>query len=678
MSKPSLDRFFGPGGLLASVIGGYEDRPQQIHMARAVAEALERRSVLLAEAGTGTGKTWAYLVPALLSGRRVVISTATKNLQEQIVQKDLPVLLGVLKDKVRVCLMKGRANYLCLHRLEQQKVTPAFRTSTDRARLADVVRWAGETDTGDRSELDGIPDDSDLWRELSVNAEQCLGSSCDSFDECFMTRLRRRALDADLIVVNHHLYFADLSVRERAYGEILPYHDAVILDEGHEVPDIAGDYFGRRVSQFRLAELARDIARETASSKLIDAELSRAAERLLSGSRALFDALSRFLGDDSVWGSGIARRVRLPPAAETGGLDEEVLAALTEIEERARTLAEQGPGIASLAERSRTLSEEMRFLLERADPKYVYWCEFREGRASLSASPIDVSSLLADTLFVPDRAVIVTSATLSTSGTMEYMSRRLGVPDAAQILFDSPFDYGRQALLYLPPGMPEPSGPSFFDAAAEEIRRILEVTRGRAFVLFSSFRHLDELHARLTGAVPYRLLRQGDEPKSALLRQFRENIGSVLLATSSFWQGVDVEGEALSCVIVDKLPFAVPTDPVVAARSEAYRMRGEDPFLSYHIPEAIISLKQGLGRLIRSRSDRGVLVVLDRRITQRPYGKAFLKSLPPCPVTSSLDDVKAFFDPSRLSGSRSRETAGPAEKRNTRRASGDSRRDIPV
>jgi len=677
---PALPRIteetFAPGGPLARTIPDFEPRAGQVQMATAVASTFERGGVLLAEAGTGTGKTLAYLVPAILSRERVLVSTGTKNLQEQIYFKDIPALRDALGVPFTATYMKGRANYLCLHRLDQ--LTDGTGPPVHDVFLPMIREWAATTDTGDRAELVDLPEDLPFWNEVAATADTCLGQECPRYDACFVTKMRQRAAASDLVIVNHHLLCADAAVRQNAYGEVIPACHRAIVDEAHQLEDIATQYFGYSVSTWRLEEFARDVERTLTAiagdDRRAHGDLTKSIEKLRDYARAFFNELtfavrasSRARGEERIRVSADMLQPALEAASDlTGALDiiRGVLAEIVRL--KADTTDEddnehddanvrsvrlqpdrggrlQRDDIEALARRAGELRDELRMLLRADDPEYVYFVELRGRGVFLRASPIDVSAIVRELLLDKMQATVLTSATLSVDGTFEYIRDRLGIRDADEVRLASEFDYGTQAILYLPPRMPEPRSDNFAAAAGREVTEILKRTQGRAFVLFTSYASMRAVQAIAEMALDYPILSQGTAPRSQLLRQFRETPHAVLFATSSFWQGVDVVGDALSCVIVDKLPFASPGDPITAARIDAIRARGGDPFGEYQVPLAVLTLQQGLGRLIRHRRDRGVLAVLDPRIRTKGYGRRFIASLPPAPVVHDLARVEAFF-----------------------------------
>lgn len=627
--------FFARGGPLSRVLPEYEERPAQRKLSEAVAEVLDAGGLLLAEAGTGTGKTLAYLLPAVELGQRVVVSTGTKNLQEQLVSKDIPILAQALGRGLNVAVMKGRANYLCLLRFSSFSKAGTFGRIDELPAFKAVEAWAPLTATGDRAEVPELPDSVEFWREVSASSENCIGQSCSLFEACFVTKMRQRALEADLVVVNHHLLCADLAVKDGSYGQVIPEYDTLILDEAHLIEDVATQYFGVQISTHRVEDLCRDVERELKAGQL-DAREARAE---VEGVRLRAD---RLFGQLARTPSG-----RLAPGWMTPRLIEESLGLLQRLEGlRTSLLAvpDRPEPLSALAGRVLALAGELAFLLKADTNDHVYYVETRGRGVFLRAMPIDVSSRLKDVLFDQLRAAVLTSATLAVDGGFSYVKDRLGIEPTLELLLPSPFDYEQQAVLYVPRHVPDPTAPGFADAAAEQVVELLELSRGRAFVLFTSYANMNAVAERIAGRVEFPLLMQGEAPKEQLLDAFRETPHAVLLATASFWQGVDVAGEQLSCVIVDKLPFASPGDPVVSARIERLRSRGANAFGEYQVPVAVLMLKQGLGRLIRTASDRGILAVLDSRLLRKAYGRRFLESLPPARLVHDLAEVARFMD----------------------------------
>jgi ATP-dependent DNA helicase DinG len=627
-------RFFGPRGALSRVLPGYEERPAQQQLADAAREVLTEGGTLLAEAGTGTGKTLAYLLPAVELGRRVVVSTGTKNLQEQLVNKDIPILARALGRDLNVAVMKGRANYLCLLRFGSFTKAGSFRRLEEIPLFRAVEDWAPATDTGDRAEIEDLPDGVDFWREISAGSENCIGQSCTEFDACWITRMRQRALEADIVVVNHHLLCADLAVKESSYGAVIPEYDTLIVDEAHLLEDVATQYFGKALSVHRFDDLCRDVERELGAARLDARDVRAEVEAVRHRAEGFFRLLTLEKGQRLREGWMSART-----AEEAGAL----LSRLEGLKISIQAMTERPEPLNALTLRVQEIQERARFLVAAEDDTHVYFVESRGRTVVLRATPIDVSGLLQELLFDEVRSVVLTSATLAVDGGFSYLRERLGLRPTRELTLASPFDFTSQAVLYVPRNVPEPQSPAFVDAAAREVRELLDISRGRAFVLFTSYANLNAVAERLAGEVPYPLLLQGEAPKPILLDLFRKTPNAVLLATSSFWQGVDVVGEQLSCVIIDKLPFASPADPVVSARIDRLRNRGGNPFADYQVPGAILTLKQGLGRLIRSAADRGILAVLDSRLVTRSYGRRFLDSLPPAQLVHHLAEVRAFF-----------------------------------
>jgi ATP-dependent DNA helicase DinG len=655
-----MQQIFGPEGLISKAHPEYEHRPGQIQMAEAVVRAFEQRHHLIVEAGTGTGKTLAYLVPAIAaacgSGARVVISTGTKNLQEQLMDKDIPFLSDVLPAKFRAAVMKGRNNYACLHRIKRAESMPVLEGLDEIDHFDEVFRWVTQTPTGDRAELSNLPENLPFWRHIDARSDTCLGQQCADFEPCFITRMRQRAIDADIIVVNHHLFFADLALRNGAYGSVLPDYAAVILDEAHQIEDVASEYFGSQVSTYQIDDLLGDAGMLKLEDRETERELTRISARIQRFADAFWASFRE--------GRGLEGRFALTPgkrgprlregaeADETSALPANASSdayhaldnALNRLETTLAALPEAPADAESIVRRTRQLRFDLNFIIKGEDKKFVYWLERRGRGVFLRASPIDVSGLLQDKLFEKIPTVVLTSATLSSGGNFRFIRERLGLDKAEEMIAESIFDFEHQALLYLPLHMPDPRSPQWASAAAEEVIKIVNATDGRAFVLSTSLAGMNELFERVAAQIDYPCFVQGSSSKGALLKKFRGTPNAVLFATSSFWQGVDVRGEQLSCVIIDKLPFAVPSDPVVAARQRYIEEQGGSSFYEYSVPQAIISLKQGLGRLIRSTTDRGVLAVLDPRLRTKMYGQTFLQSLPPCRITSEIGELRRVFE----------------------------------
>jgi ATP-dependent DNA helicase DinG len=644
-----LYQFFAPGGVLSKTHPAYEFRRGQLQMAQAVEQALEEKRHLIVEAGTGTGKTLAYLVPVIRSGKRVVISTGTKNLQEQLFHKDIPFLEQALfpngEGKLNVCYMKGRNNYLCRKKLYDLTDQPVLSGLKEIEHYRAIAAWEKTTQTGDRSELAGMPEASALWFKLDARSDTCIGQKCSSWEKCFITEMHRRAMESDIIIVNHHLFFADLAIKQQAEyapdAGILPEVGAVIFDEAHELEDVAGGYFGVAVSNSRFEELCRDVEAALQRNHMLSASLSGALKSLRDRSMFFFALLPP--GDGR-----FAFENRREFLEENGDEFLALQQALQRLNSELEMLPSKPEEVFNFARRSQELQVQLAFLMESEDRNTVFWIERRRGgrdkqNVFLQATPIDVAPILRTTLFDKLECAVLTSATLAVGGGFEYMRRRLGLEHVRELVLPSHFDYETQAMFYVPPDLPDPRTPQFGGKAADCIRKLLEITRGRAFVLFTSYAQMNDIYQRLLGTIEFPMLLQGDAPKSALLEEFRLTPNAVLFATSSFWQGVDVQGEQLSCVIIDRLPFAVPSDPVVAARVKAIDEEGGNAFFQYQVPAAVITLKQGFGRLIRSLHDRGLLALLDNRILKKQYGRTFIESLPNYKKTTDVRQVEEFF-----------------------------------
>jgi len=659
---------FSESGALARVVDGYEPRDGQRRMAAAVADVIQHGGTLLSEAGTGTGKTLAYLIPAILSRQRVLVSTGTKNLQEQIFFKDLPALSRALPVPFTATLMKGRSNYLCLHRWEMYRDGVEGNTSAggrliesgDEVVLPILKKWVAATTTGDRAELKDLPEDLPMWKGLSAEAETCLGATCPRYGDCFVTLMRQRALESDVVIVNHHLLCADAAIRQSTFGEVVPTCPTLVVDEAHQLEDVATQYFGVSFSNYRVDDLVRDGERLLSGTPRDVEDLARALQRVADRSRAFFSALSTEralkVSEARARYTAEAMQEHFEDGMMLAGALEGLEATLALATKRTSNDSNDSNGsndsndpndsnelAASVRRRAGDVRSDLRFLMRADDPDFVYYVEARGRGLFLRASPIDVSRTVREALFNRFRSIVLTSATLAVDDGFSYVKGRLGLREAEEVRVPSEFDYRRQALMYLPRRMPPPKSPLFAEAAARETIELLKRSRGRAFVLFTSYAVLRTVQQFVEMSLDFPIFVQGSAPRSVLIDQFRSTPNAVLLATSSFWQGVDVVGEALSCVIIDKLPFASPGDPVVAARIDALTAEGGDAFSDYQVPLAILALQQGLGRLIRHRTDRGVLAILDPRVKTMGYGRRFLTSLPPAPVTHDLDAVARFF-----------------------------------
>jgi len=645
----SLQQFFGPGGVLSRVHPAYEFRRGQLQMAQAVEQALEQKRHLIIEAGTGTGKTLAYLLPVIRSCKRVIISTGTKNLQEQLFRKDIPFLEKALfpegQGKLNVCYMKGRGNYLCRKKLYDLAGQPVLSGLEEVEHYRAISDWEKVTETGDRSELAALPEASALWHKLDARADTCIGQKCSAWEKCFITEMRRRAAESDIIIVNHHLFFADLGIKQQAEDApdagVLPDAGAVIFDEAHELEDVAGSYFGVTVSHARIEELCRDVEIGLQRNHLLSASISGTVKSLRERALFFFSLLPQGEGR-------FAFENRREFLEENGDEFLSLQHCLQRLVAELEGLHSKPDEVFNFGRRAQELQVQLGFLLESEAKNTLFWIERRRGgrdRQSvfLQATPIDLAPILKSCLFDKLEAAVLTSATLAVGGGFEYMRRRLGLEYVREVILPSHFDYQNQALLYVPPDLPDPRTPQFVPRAADRIGQILQITRGRAFVLFTSYAQMKDIYQRLLGELDFPMFLQGDAPKTALLEEFRLTPNSVLFATSSFWQGVDVQGEQLSCVIIDRLPFAVPSDPVVAARIRSIDAEGGNAFFQYQVPAAVISLKQGFGRLIRSLNDRGLLVLLDNRILKKTYGRIFVESLPAYRRTTDVKLAEEFF-----------------------------------
>jgi len=636
LSPEGLEEILGPEGSLARALPGFAYRDQQLAMAEAVQAAIEDGEILLTEAGTGTGKTFAYLVPALLSGRKVVVSTGTRNLQDQLYLRDIPRLREALALPAKIALLKGRSNYLCLHRLETSVTDPRARSARTADLLATIRRWAHGTRHGDIGELSGIPEDAGIWPLVTSTTDNCLGTDCPVYEKCFLVEARRRAQEADLVVINHHLLCADFALREEGFGELLPHADCFIIDEAHQLPEVANQFFGLTVSARQLQELVRDTdveyQREAGDQPAIT-EATTALDKAVRDLRLLFGVDER---------RGAWRELAAAPHL----LDTMVSLShrLAAVVEALESVSGRGKGLDGCLSRAEELGRVLALVTtdEHAEGA-VRWFETTRLGFRLSRTPLDIAEPFRSQMERLAASWIFTSATLAVGESFAHFQRQLGVEQARTERWDSPFDYPQQALWFVPRGMPDPRAPGYTAEVVEQALPVLEASGGRAFMLFTSHRALQEAARLLEGRIDYPLLIQGTVPRNELLERFRELGNAVLLGTGSFWEGVDVQGDALSCVIIDKLPFAAPGDPVLQARLDAIRKRGGNPFMDYQVPQAVIALKQGAGRLIRDGSDRGVLMTCDPRMLSRPYGHVFLGAMPAFGRTRELEAVQRFF-----------------------------------
>ncbi len=635
MRHLSARELLGPDGPFAKEVPGFAPRESQQAMADAVEEAIADGHSLIAEAGTGTGKTFAYLVPALRSGKRVIVSTGTKTLQDQLFHRDLPRVREVLGARLRTSLLKGRANYLCLYRLDQTHKEGRLASREQATHLQATRAWALRTSSGDRGEFADVPEDSPLWPRVTSTAENCVGAECPMFADCFVVKARRAAQEADVVVVNHHLLFADLAIKQEGFGEILPGANAFILDEAHQIPELAGQFFSSSVTSRQITELANDALAESGSVSGALASLRESVEAIAPAVKKARHSLDRLAPK----GGFAAIENDADVQSDMHALND----ALRALTDAVGKQAERSRGLASVHERAENLHQRLQDVTDGSAGEAVHWYELSPHGFAFHATPLDLAPPLRALREQSNATWIFTSATLSVAGEFQHFSRQLGLDDPVAMSLASPFDFTRQALAYVPKGLPEPNDPSYTECVVAAARPVLDAARGRTFMLFTSHRALRRA-AELLVDIPYPLFVQGTAPRHQLLTEFRESGNGVLLGAASFWEGVDVAGEALSCVIIDKLPFAAPDDPVLEARLSALRESGGNPFFDWQVPAAVIALKQGAGRLIRDIADRGVLMLCDPRITSRAYGKLFLKSLPPLPLTRELGDVQKFFD----------------------------------
>ncbi len=633
--KAALQSAFAPEGALAGRIPGFKLRTGQLEMSEAIGEAIERTGILVAEAGTGTGKTFAYLVPALLAGGKVIVSTGTKTLQDQLFDRDLPAVREALACGASTALLKGRSNYVCLYRLRRAAGEGRFATRDETIQIRKIEHFAGVTTTGDRADLADVPEDAPVWAQATSTRDNCLGQSCPDYKDCFVMRARKNALAADIVVVNHHLFFADLVLREEGISELLPACNTVIFDEAHQLPETARMFFGETISSAQLVELARDVRLELRAAGGASPELERVATRLEKAARDLRlvfgEPAARFSWSQALRLSGYADAL------------EKLNGALRLLEEGLVAQEGRAEGLDACARRAGSARLILVRLREVELATEVRWVEVFNHAVQLHITPLSSAELFRRQMSDHPRAWIFTSATLAVGDDFGHFTRELGVGEAQTRRWASPFNFPQQALLYVPKALPEPNEAGFTEAVVQAALPVLHASQGRAFLLFTTLRALRKAHELLRDRIPYPLLVQGTGSRSQLLSRFRALGNAVLLGSQSFWEGVDVRGEALSLVVIDKLPFAPPDDPVLAARIEGIRSQGGNPFNDLQVPQAVLQLKQGAGRLIRDETDRGVLMLCDPRLVSKPYGRRILQSLPPMKLTRQLTDVESFF-----------------------------------
>ncbi|MBN2373453.1 ATP-dependent DNA helicase [bacterium] len=632
----SFKEILGHDGPFARSLPNYEYRSSQVEMAEIIADAMKGQKTALIEAGTGTGKTIAYLLPLICLGLRCVVSTGTKNLQAQLIRKDIPLLEKTFGRSIKAYSLKGRSNYICWRKWRQFLARPGLNLSGIGDSLTVIKKWVSKTSKGEQSELEWLADDDPLWSEICSSTDTCRGQKCENYESCFVTKARQEAASADLVIVNHHLLMADCCLRQRANVSAIPNYSRLILDEAHMIEQIATEYFGLMVSARRIQDLTGDIRREMSEAHVEKKEIHECMDHVIKRSFAFFGSIpiaeERFAINEGVI------------TAEARDNLYNLLRSLELLDSNLEEITPKCDSISGCRRRAQEIKSTLEFIADHGDPDYVFWGERQGNSLTLKVSPIDISQQLSIHLFKPLKGVVLTSATLSTGQDFDYVRSRLGVSPDIELMLESHFDYKKQAVIFIPMDMPGPASDEFLEHLGPRISQILRLTNGRTLLLFTSYRNLNATYKYLCREnLGYKLLKQGDRPKECLLEEFCSDISSVLFATSSFWQGVDVPGDALSCVIIDRLPFSVPTDPVTEARINWIRNRGGNPFLEYQLPSAVILLKQGLGRLIRHRNDRGLLVILDSRICTKSYGKIILKDLPKCPVVLTLDKTVTDF-----------------------------------
>ena len=629
--------FFSHEGPLSTVISGYQPRAAQLEMADAIADAIESKQNLIAEAGTGTGKTFAYLAPAILSGKKTIISTGTKNLQDQLFNKDLPVIRKAMKTPFMAALLKGRSNYLCAYRLQNSLTSTLGFSKEDAQALAQINSWAKRTKTGDTSEMSEVSEANPIWYQATSTLDNCLGQDCSEYADCFLVKARKKAQEADVLVVNHHLLCADWSLRDGGFGELLPNAEVVIIDEAHQLADTASNFLGITLGSKQLNDLSQDALMEYFKDATDIPALRTACEDMEHEIKDLRLAFGMELkrGD---W-QDIANSPKL-----MGGI-QSVKEQLQRLTEQLKLASVKTKALESCYKRAEEITGQLDLILDDRSGKWIRWYEIHRKTFTLSLTPLDIAAEFNGFMQQHKAAWIFTSATLSIANSFDYFANNLGLTKANRVSWDSPFDYPNQSLFYHPKGLPQPNDPNFIPTIIDFAVPVLQASQGRAFFLFTSHRALNQAAELLEKKIKYPLFIQGSRPKALLLEQFKATDNAVLLGTSSFWEGVDVRGEALSCVIIDKLPFSSPGDPVLKARLDAMSQQGKNPFFEYQLPTAVIALRQGIGRLIRDVTDRGVLMICDPRLLKKSYGQLFLDSVPTMKRTRDIADVQAFFKP---------------------------------
>ncbi|WP_099611430.1 ATP-dependent DNA helicase [Vibrio fujianensis] len=632
-----IAKTFSQHGALGKAIPGFQGRQAQVDMAKAVANAIEQQSQLVVEAGTGTGKTFAYLVPALLSGKKIIISTGSKNLQEQLFHRDLPLMINALGFHGQVALLKGRANYLCLDRLSRQMIE-SHNNGSDPTLLTQLVKvrsWSSETKTGDLGECDALPEDSLIIPTITSTNDNCLGKECPSYQDCFVSKARRKAMDAEIVVVNHHLFFADLAIKETGFGELIPEADVFIFDEAHQLPDIASQYFGQSVSSRQIQELAKDIEISYRTEAKDMRQLQKIGDKLLQSAMDL----RILLGDCGFRGNWRDAMASVAIARQIERLQESLDFAIDVL----KLALGRSQLLDAAFERANSIKGRIERVCDVSVTGYSYWFDTTPRHFSLHITPLSVADKFQEQITLKEGAWIFTSATLAVQDDFSHFTHRLGLEPREQFSLPSPFDYQQQARLCVPRYLPEPNSPGVADQLVRMLAPVIEQNQGRCFFLCTSHSMMRELGERFRACLTLPVLLQGETSKQKTLAEFMELGNALLVATGAFWEGIDVRGDTLSCVIIDKLPFTAPDDPLLKARIEDCRLRGGDPFVQVQLPEAVITLKQGVGRLIRDQKDKGALIICDNRLVTRDYGGVFLASLPPIPRTRDLEVVKDFL-----------------------------------